>query len=274
VGLLTYGYNVIKSIGMKLIKVTPSRGFAIEIGAFLVVIIGTNLGIPLSTTHCKVGATVAVGMCESNGLNNTKKGVNWKLMGRVGLMWVLTLVFACVISSSMFGMLTAGFHPMTKPLDCGLLDVKLGGADLHVAQQGVNALYDASDARDLFAQLDADNDDLLTDDELAAHCPPLNMMANGEDLTVEKFGRRRRRTPEEMDVEDFLQYTCMSSDKLEHMDNKQCEPLCQPGYQPDDTLKCKLDGNHATADGGYIIQTIYSGFQQCVPMTATCTVGN
>merc|ERR1719223_1834086 len=39
VGLLTYGYNVIKSIGMKLVKVTPSRGFAIEIGAFLVVII-------------------------------------------------------------------------------------------------------------------------------------------------------------------------------------------------------------------------------------------
>jgi sodium-dependent phosphate transporter len=270
VGLLTYGYNVIKAIGMKLIKVTPSRGFAIEIGAFLVVIIGTNLGIPLSTTHCKVGATVAVGMCESNGLKNTKKGVNWRLMGKVGAMWVLTLVFASVISSSMFAILTASFHPMTKPLDCGMVSTKLGAAQNVAQNAAAGSLYTVSDVEQLFADLDTNNDDLLDSDELAARCPPLDLLQNGEDLTVEKFGRRRRRTPEEMDKDDFLQYTCMSDDKLEHMDNKQCEPLCASGFQPDDTLKCKLDGDHMTDDGAYIIRTMYSGFTTCVQSDHSC----
>jgi len=285
VGLLTYGYNVIKAIGMKLVKVTPSRGFAIEIGAFLVVIIGTNLGIPLSTTHCKVGATVAVGMCESGGMQNTKKGVNWPLMGKVASMWVLTLAFASIISSSMFAILTAAFHPMTKPLHCARLGEYLGAPVPHgdsrtlsgTAENNVlasvadsNALYGATEVEALFALLDADGDDLLTDDELKVPCPPLNLMGDGEDLVVEKFGRRRRRTPEEMDLDDFLQMACMSDDRLEHMDNKQCMPLCAAGYAPDDTLKCKLDGNHEHSDGSYVIQTKHSGFGACVPSTHAC----
>lgn len=164
---------------------------------------------------------------------------------------------------------------MVKPLDCGLVSIKLGAAD-NVRSAGTDntALYSSSDAEALFALLDTDNDDLLTDDELAENCPPLNVMKNGEDLTVEKFGRRRRRTPEEMDLDDFLQYTCMSSDKLEHMDNKQCEPLCAPNFEADRTLKCKLDGSHTTADGGFILTTMYDGFTTCVPSTHACWAGN
>lgn len=278
VGLLTYGYNVIKSIGMKLVKVTPSRGFAIEIGAFLVVIIGTNLGIPLSTTHCKVGATVAVGMCESGGMKNTKKGVNWKLMGKVGAMWVLTLAFASIIASSMFAVLTASFHPMTKPLQCGRVSEHLGGTGVsNVLTAGsVNTLYTTSEVEALFNALDTNDDDLLTDDELAAPCPPLNLMGSQDDaeddrdLVVEKFGRRRRRTPEDMDLDDFINMACLTDDKMEHMENKQCMPLCADGYVADDTMKCKLDGNHEKPDGGYIIQTKYSGFSTCVASTHSC----
>merc|ERR1711865_1195024 len=200
-GLVTYGYNVIKSIGMKLIKVTPSRGFAIEIGAFLVVIIGTNLGIPLSTTHCKVGATVAVGMCESNGMKNTSKGVNWRLMSKVGSMWVLTLAFASIIASSMYAVLTAAFHPMTKPLLCARISDALGSPGLVSAgvtnsimasSESATSMYTTTDVKALFIILDTNNDDLLDDDELASHCPPLNLMGDPDDevLAVEQFGRR------------------------------------------------------------------------------------
>jgi len=227
------------------------------------VIIGTNLGIPLSTTHCKVGATVAVGMCESGGMKNTGKGVNWRLMAKVGSMWVLTLVFASVIASSMFAVLTAAFHPMTMPLNCGLISNKLAAAHFTTLANS------ASDMEDLFAELDSNSDDLLTTEELAARCPPLDMLSNGEDLTVEVYGRRRR-AAEDMDLDDFLAYTCMSSDKLDHMENKKCEPLCQTGYAPDGALKCKLDSENEANDGGFVLRTQYEGFTTCVQRAHAC----
>ena len=53
-GLALYGYKIISAIGVKIAKITPSRGFAIELGSAITIIIGTRLEIPLSTTHCKV----------------------------------------------------------------------------------------------------------------------------------------------------------------------------------------------------------------------------
>ena len=54
VGLALYGYKIIAAIGVKIAKITPSRGFAIELGSAIMIIIGTRLEIPLSTTHCQV----------------------------------------------------------------------------------------------------------------------------------------------------------------------------------------------------------------------------
>ncbi|CAM9752859.1 unnamed protein product [Ectocarpus sp. 8 AP-2014] len=53
-GLALYGYKIIAAIGVKIAKITPSRGFAIELGSAMMIIIGTRLEIPLSTTHCQV----------------------------------------------------------------------------------------------------------------------------------------------------------------------------------------------------------------------------
>src|SRR3990167_5219650 len=53
-GLATWGYKVIKTIGENLTKVTPARGFNIELGSAFVVLTASRIGIPLSTTHCKV----------------------------------------------------------------------------------------------------------------------------------------------------------------------------------------------------------------------------
>ena len=54
IGLATWGYRVMATIGQNLAKVTPSRGFDIELGAAMTVVMGSKLGLPLSTTHCKV----------------------------------------------------------------------------------------------------------------------------------------------------------------------------------------------------------------------------
>lgn len=95
-GLALYGYNIITAIGLKLTKLSPSRGFCIELGAALVVITGSRLEIPLSTTHCQVGATVGVGMSEDCW------GVNWWLFARVVFGWVITLVVAAFVTAGVF----------------------------------------------------------------------------------------------------------------------------------------------------------------------------
>ena len=92
-GLLVYGYKIIYAIGVKLCKITPSRGVAIELSSALVIIIGSRLKIPLSTTHCQVGATVGVGALENM---KTCSGINCKIFMKTIVGWVVT----CVIVGS------------------------------------------------------------------------------------------------------------------------------------------------------------------------------
>ncbi|KAH8068919.1 inorganic phosphate transmembrane transporter [Aureococcus anophagefferens] len=86
VGLATYGYKIMNAMGVKLTAITPSRGYCIELGAAFVIIYGTAQGWPLSTTHCQVGATVAVGLFEGTA------GVNGKLFAKTCFGWIITLV--------------------------------------------------------------------------------------------------------------------------------------------------------------------------------------
>lgn len=88
IGLAIYGYKIMEVLGTQMVKCTPSRGFSIELGAVAVVIMGTRLGIPLSTTHCQVGATCGVAWCEG------KQGINYKVLFTVIAGWVLTLLVA------------------------------------------------------------------------------------------------------------------------------------------------------------------------------------
>ena len=72
-GLFVYGKKITYAIGEKLVKITPSRGVAIELSSALVIITGSRLKIPSSTTHCQVGATVGTGMLEDY---NKCSGIN------------------------------------------------------------------------------------------------------------------------------------------------------------------------------------------------------
>ena len=80
--------------------ITPSRGVAIELSSALVIIAGSRLKIPLSTTHCQVGATVGVGAVENP---RTCGGINCKIFIKTALGWIIT----CVIVGLTSGLLTA-----------------------------------------------------------------------------------------------------------------------------------------------------------------------
>ncbi|XP_072049316.1 sodium-dependent phosphate transporter 1-B-like isoform X2 [Amphiura filiformis] len=94
VGLWILGRRVIETVGKRLTTITPSSGFTIELGAAVTVLAASNLGIPISTTHCKVGSVVTIGL-----LRNRKKGVEWKLFGSIMLGWIITLPVTAGVSA-------------------------------------------------------------------------------------------------------------------------------------------------------------------------------
>jgi len=95
-GLYVYGKKITYAIGEKLVKITPSRGVAIELASALVIIIGSRLKIPLSTTHCQVGATVGVGMLENE---KNCGGINCKVFAKTAFGWLITCVIVGLTSA-------------------------------------------------------------------------------------------------------------------------------------------------------------------------------
>ncbi|KAF4651647.1 hypothetical protein FOL47_000259, partial [Perkinsus chesapeaki] len=159
IGLLTYGYNVMRTVGCSLIKISPARGSSIELGSAWVVLVGSNLGIPLSTTHCMVGSTIGVGLCEKNG----RKSVNWSLFLKIAGAWIFTLFFAGVTSSSIFGFLSAIYHPTLGDVIC------TSGQNFVNVYEGipnVSPAYTNGGIESVFSTIDLNGDGRLSLDEL------------------------------------------------------------------------------------------------------------
>ncbi|XP_055872332.1 sodium-dependent phosphate transporter 1-B-like isoform X1 [Biomphalaria glabrata] len=98
-GLWILGRRVIQTIGEDLAKVTPSSGFCIEIGAATTVLLASYLGLPISTTHCKVGSIIFTGRVRSN------ENVDWSLFRNIFIAWVVTLPASGALSALMMFLL-------------------------------------------------------------------------------------------------------------------------------------------------------------------------
>ncbi|XP_015930355.1 sodium-dependent phosphate transporter 1-A isoform X2 [Parasteatoda tepidariorum] len=99
IGLWVWGKKVIKTMGEDLTKITPSSGFCIELGAAATVLMASKIGLPISTTHCKVGSIVFVGWTRS------RAAVDWKLFRSIILAWVLTLPVSAGLSAAAMAIL-------------------------------------------------------------------------------------------------------------------------------------------------------------------------
>jgi solute carrier family 20 (sodium-dependent phosphate transporter) len=95
-GLATWGYKIIDRIGRELTKVSPSRGFIIELSAAITVIIASRTELPVSTTHCQVGSVVGC------GLSGGRKNVQWKLLKGILWSWFITVPLTGLLSASLF----------------------------------------------------------------------------------------------------------------------------------------------------------------------------
>jgi len=96
IGLSTWGYKIIDRIGRELTKITPSRGFIIELSAALTVIIASRVKIPISTTHCQVGSVLGC------GLGGGTKNIKWSLVKGILFSWLVTLPFTGLLSAALF----------------------------------------------------------------------------------------------------------------------------------------------------------------------------
>lgn len=84
-GLATYGFKVMATIGKKITELTPSRGFAAELGAATTVVLASATGLPISTTHTLVGAVLGVGLARGIA------ALNLRVISTIFMSWIITL---------------------------------------------------------------------------------------------------------------------------------------------------------------------------------------
>lgn len=92
-GFWFFGYHIIRSLGNRITQLSPTRGFAIELGAAITVLLASRLGLPVSTTQCLTGAVMGVAL-----MNYDLAAVNWRQLLFILSGWILTLPIAGLIS--------------------------------------------------------------------------------------------------------------------------------------------------------------------------------
>lgn len=103
IGMMTWGYRVIKTIGTKITYLTNTRGFSIEFGAATSVLLASKLGMPVSTTHAVVGAVIGVGL--AHGL----QAIDLSIIKKIVVTWVVTVPIAAATAGGLFLLLISVF---------------------------------------------------------------------------------------------------------------------------------------------------------------------
>lgn len=96
IGLGTWGWRVIATIGKHITEITPTRGFAAEFGAAVTVLLASRMGLPISTTHTLVGAVVGVGLAQGIG------ALNLRTLRDIAMSWIATIPAAAALSALLF----------------------------------------------------------------------------------------------------------------------------------------------------------------------------
>ncbi|KAM6538364.1 Na+/Pi symporter [Fusarium falciforme] len=100
-GLWTYGYNIMRNLGNRVTLMSPARGFSMELGSVITIILATRLKLPVSTTQCITGAIVGVGLC-----NGDWRSINWRMVGWIYMGWFITVPTAGLISGILMAFIT------------------------------------------------------------------------------------------------------------------------------------------------------------------------
>jgi PiT family inorganic phosphate transporter len=98
-GIGMAGHRVMDTIGKKITTLTNTRGFSVDFAAATTVMVASKMGLPVSTTHAAVGGVMGVGLAR--GID----AVNFRIIFKIILYWVLTVPAAAITSMVIFKIL-------------------------------------------------------------------------------------------------------------------------------------------------------------------------
>jgi PiT family inorganic phosphate transporter len=92
-GTLMGGWRIVRTMGLRITKLTPMQGFCAETGGAATLFMATFLGIPVSTTHTITGAIVGVGAARR------VSAVRWNVASSIVYAWVITIPASAIVAA-------------------------------------------------------------------------------------------------------------------------------------------------------------------------------
>jgi PiT family inorganic phosphate transporter len=99
-GLGTFGFRVMATIGREITELTAAHGFAAELSAALTIVVASELGLPVSTTQVLVGAVVGVGLSRSIG------AINMKVVREIAFSWISTVPVTAALAAALYSLVS------------------------------------------------------------------------------------------------------------------------------------------------------------------------
>jgi PiT family inorganic phosphate transporter len=93
-GTAAGGWRIVRTLGMRIVKLEPVHGFAAETGAATVLLATAHLGLPVSTTHTIASSVMGVGAVKR------LSAVRWGVTARIVYAWVFTLPGAALLAGA------------------------------------------------------------------------------------------------------------------------------------------------------------------------------
>ena len=95
-GTLFGGWRIVRTMGMRITRLTPVQGFCAETGGAITLFAATWLGIPVSTTHTITGAIIGVGAARR------VSAVRWNVTTNIVVAWVITMPAAALVAAAFY----------------------------------------------------------------------------------------------------------------------------------------------------------------------------
>jgi PiT family inorganic phosphate transporter len=99
-GTAAGGWRIVKTMGTRITRLRPFGGFCAETAGGITVLLASNLGVPVSTTHTITGAIVGVGAAQR------LSAVRWGVAKRIVWAWILTMPMSAAIAALAYLLLT------------------------------------------------------------------------------------------------------------------------------------------------------------------------